>query len=79
MEDITGTHVKIDDLLSKAATMEEVLSIFRKVLIFVQRKEHKTGEAQTRVRHGSQFHWQTHWRSERLQANHRQDKRHPQI
>ena len=39
--DIPGTHVKIDDILSKAATMEEVHSIFRKVLIHCREKNIK--------------------------------------
>ena len=33
MEDIQGTHVEIDDLLTEALTMEEALATFRKVLI----------------------------------------------
>ena len=41
MEDIPGTHVIKDDILSEAATMEEVLSIFRKVLIRCREKNIK--------------------------------------
>ena len=33
MEDIQGTHVEIDNLLTEAPTMEEALATFRKVLI----------------------------------------------
>ena len=33
IQNIPGTHVKVDDMLSEVATMEKVLSIFRKVLV----------------------------------------------
>ena len=49
IEDIPGTHIEIDDLLSEAPTMEEVLSIFRKVLIHCREKNIKL------VRHKLEF------------------------
>ena len=33
MEDILGTHVEIDNLLSEAATMEKVLSNVNKIIM----------------------------------------------
>ena len=42
MEDLPGTQVEVDDMLSEAATMEEVLSIFRKVLICCREKNIKS-------------------------------------
>ena len=39
MEDILRTHVEIDDILSEAATMEEVLSIFRKKYYFTAERK----------------------------------------
>ena len=47
LQNIPGTHVEVDDILSEAATMKEVLSIFRKVLVHCREKKHKTSEAQT--------------------------------
>ena len=41
MEDIPGTHVEIDEILSEAPTMEEVLSFFRKVLTRCREKNIK--------------------------------------
>ena len=41
MEDIPGIHVEIDDILSETPTMEEVLSIFRKVLMCYREKNIK--------------------------------------
>ena len=41
MEYITGTHVEIDNLLCEGETMEEVLSIFLKVLIRCREKNIK--------------------------------------
>ena len=41
IEDIPGTHVEVDNMLSEAATMEEVLSIFRKVLVPCREKNIK--------------------------------------
>ena len=41
MEDIPRTHVEINDILSESPTMEEVLSIFRKVLTHCREKNIK--------------------------------------
>ena len=41
MDDIPRTHVKVNDMLSEEATMEEVLSIFRKVLVRCREKNIK--------------------------------------
>lgn len=41
MEDITGVHVEIDDLLCKGAAMEEDLSTFKKVLTRCREKNIK--------------------------------------
>ena len=40
-EDIPGTHVEIDNLLTEAPSMEEALSIFKKVLIGCREKNIK--------------------------------------
>ena len=39
MEDIPGPHVEVNNMLSEAATMDKVLSIFRKVLVFYREKK----------------------------------------
>ena len=41
MEDITGVHVEIDDLLCKGANMEEVLSTLKRVLTRCREKNIK--------------------------------------
>ena len=41
LEDIPGMHVEINDLLTEAPSMEEALSIFRKVLIQCREKNIK--------------------------------------
>ena len=33
LEDIPGTHVEVDDLLTEAPTMDEALALFKKVLV----------------------------------------------
>ena len=41
LEDIPGTHVEIEDLLTEVPSMEEALSILRKVLLRCREKNIK--------------------------------------
>ena len=55
MEDITGVHVEIDDLLCKGAKMEEVLSRLRKVLTRCREKNIKLARHKLEFRKETDF------------------------